>query len=333
MPRAEPSQPDAARRVELRTGTPYANLIAAQGRFAETLGAHWGVRADSVIPTPGATGAIEAVRNHVLRRSPRKRPVVLTVAPGYWRARESFEGIGFEVVSLRTEGDSFAIDEAALAGKAREIGADLVYLSLPNNPTGATFDPRALVAGLAEETGVCLDLTLPSRGLDSRALTGALYRSFEGRDNLFLVGSTSKSHGTAEHRIGWAVCASAKDARDLRAENRSGVSTSAIAEGISRLAEPPSVLENIERSFALLEEGERGGSYALVKPARRVKTSYVLVKWLTPAERAKRVLAAAGIQVMWGSDVGLTDGYVRVETIEHTGVRIFVREINDSPEP
>src|ERR687883_216426 len=95
------------RHVELRTGTPYANLNAAQILFSETLAKHWGIASDSIIPFNGATGAIEAVRNHVLKTSRRKHPTVLTVSPGYWRARESFEGLGFELVSLRTERDGF----------------------------------------------------------------------------------------------------------------------------------------------------------------------------------------------------------------------------------
>src|SRR4051812_24679753 len=109
------------RHVELRMGTPYANLNAAQERFAEALGSHCGIRPESIIPTNGATGAIEAVRNHVLKRSARKHPTVLTVSPGYWRARESFEGLGFEVASHRTERNDFSISEAALVEKAKEI--------------------------------------------------------------------------------------------------------------------------------------------------------------------------------------------------------------------
>jgi aspartate/methionine/tyrosine aminotransferase len=331
MSHTGPNNRTPKRHVELRTGTPYANLNAAQTLFAETLGSRWSLSPESIIPTNGATGAIEAVRNHVLKRSPRKRPTVLTVAPGYWRARESFEGLGFEVISIRTDGDAFSISEAALTDKTKEAGPDLIYLSLPNNPTGAIFDPQAIIRGVAEETTVLLDLTLPSRDLDSGALTRELYESFKGRSNLFLVGSTSKSHGTAEYRIGWAICASQKDAGELRGENRSGISTLAIAEGIKRLGERPTVLENIDRSFSLLEEGTKGGMFELVKPARRVRSSYVLIKLLAPVGDVKRILEDGGIQVMWGSDVGLTDEYIRLETIEHPSVQIFVEELNNTP--
>lgn len=320
------------RHIELRMGTPYANLNAAQERFAEALGSHCAINPKSIIPMNGATGAIEAVRNHVLKRS-QKKPTVLTVSPGYWRARESFEGLGFEVASLRTERNGFSISEAALVEKAKELNPELIYLSLPNNPTGAIFDPHVLVRSLAEETTVLLDMTLPSRDLDFRALTSGLYESFTGRSNLFLVGSTSKSHDTAEYRIGWAICTSLKDAAELRGENRSGISTLAISEGIKRLATAPTVLEKIDRSFSFLEEGEKGGKFAVVKPAQRVKSSYVLIKLLAPVAEVKSALERGGIHVMWGSDVGLTDEHIRLETIEYPSMQIFVEAINSSPTP
>jgi histidinol-phosphate/aromatic aminotransferase/cobyric acid decarboxylase-like protein len=325
MPNTDPHTQTPERHVELRTGTPYANLNAAQELFANTLAARWGLGAACVIPMAGATGAIEAVRNHVLKRSPRKHPTVLTVSPGYWRARESFEGLGFEAFTVRTEGHGFNISEQLLSD-----APDVVYLSLPNNPTGAVFDPHALVRALPEETTVLLDLTLPSRDPDAAELTRGLFESFRGKKNLFLAGSTSKSHGTAEYRIGWVVCASEKEAAELRGENRSGISTLAIAEGVRCLAERPTVLDGIDRSFSLLEAGAKRGRFEVVEPARRVKTGYVLVRLCAPPAAVRKVLEDARIRVMWGSEVGLTDEYIRLETIEHPAVEIFVETLNNS---
>lgn len=323
------STANTKRHVELRTGTPYANLNAAQILFSETLAKHWGIAPDNIIPFNGATGAIEAVRNHVLKASTRKHPTVLTVSPGYWRARESFEGLGFEIINLRTEQNAFSISEQALVERAKETRPDLVYLSLPNNPTGAIFDAQAIISGVAEEMTVMIDLTLPCRDFDAGTLTSALYEGFKQRSNLFLVGSTSKSHETAEYRIGWAVCTSAKDANELRAENRSGISTIAINEGINRIREPSMVLERIDRSFSFLEEGARGGKFQIVKPERRVKSSYVLLELLEPVERVRAILEENGIHVMWGSDFGLTDKHIRLETIEYPNIEIFVEAINN----
>ena len=179
--------------VELRTGTPYANLLTNHRLFAAALGDYLGVCKEDCIPTPGTTGAIEAVRNHVFRTLLKTCPTVLTVCPGYWRARESFEGLGFRVINLHTEPFGFAITEALLVAKAEATKPDLLYLSLPNNPTGAIFDPEVVITGVPEGTAVIIDLTLPCRAMDARVLTHELYRKFRGR-NLFLVGSTSKSN-------------------------------------------------------------------------------------------------------------------------------------------
>jgi aspartate/methionine/tyrosine aminotransferase len=324
------SQPTAKRHVELRTGTPYANLNAAQARFAQTLGDHWNIDPNKIIPTFGATGAIEAVRNHVLKLSAKKRPAVLTVSPGYWRARESFGGLGFELIDIATEANGFSISEEIVIERAGETRADLIYLSLPNNPTGAIFDPRAIIEGVPAETAILFDLTLPCRDLNVGELTREVCESFKERSNLFLAGSTSKSHETAEYRVGWTVCASQRDADQLRGENRSGVSTLAIAEAIRCVVGPPTVLDKIDQSFSLLEKGEAGGNFAIVTPPRRARTTYVLIELLEAPERVRKILDDNGIQVMWGSDFGLTDRHIRLETIEHPNIEIFVAAINNS---
>jgi aspartate/methionine/tyrosine aminotransferase len=329
MSQPEPT-PTAKRHVELRTGTPYANLNAAQLLCSETLGELWRIDPARIIPTFGATGGIEAVRNHILKLSSRKRPMVLTVSPGYWRARESFGGLGFELIDIATAANGFSISEGVVIERAGEIQPDLIYLSLPNNPTGAIFDPVTIINGVSPETAVMFDLTLPCRDLSAGALMREISESFQGRRNLFLAGSTSKSHGTAEYRVGWTVCTSLEDANALRAENRSGISTVAIAEAIKRVIEPPTVLDKIDQSFSLLEKGAAAGRYALVAPKFRTRTTYVLLELLEPPENVKKRLGDNGIDVMWGSEFGLTDRHIRLETIESPNIEIFVEAMNNS---
>jgi aspartate/methionine/tyrosine aminotransferase len=313
--------------VELRTGTPYANLLVNHRLFTASVADYFGVSPDDCIPTPGATGAIEAVRNHVFRTRLAASPTVLTVCPGYWRARESLEGFGFRIINLRTEPFGFAIAEAMLVARAEETKPDLLYLSLPNNPTGAIFNPEAVIAGVPEKTAVILDLTLPSRAINARVLTGELYRKFRGRRNLFLVGSTSKSHGTAEYRIGWAVCANSDDAAHLKTENRNVVASISAMEAIRQLERGSTAIESIENSFALLRSGEKEGWFELVAPERRTETGYVLIRARADVEELRKVLDQRGIRVMWGSEFGLTDQYVRLETLEPGNIKIFVEAV------
>ena len=313
--------------IELRTGTPYANLIASQQLFAAAVSDYFDISRDDCIPTPGATGAIEAVRNHVFRTTLKACPTVLTVCPGYWRARESFEGLGFRVINVHTEPFGFAITEALLVAKAEATKPDLLYLSLPNNPTGAIFDPEVVITGVPEGTAVIIDLTLPCRAFDARVLTHDLYRKFRGR-NLFLIGSTSKSHGTAEFRIGWAVCANSDDAAQLKKENRNAVTSASVKEAMKRLKEGSTVTGLIESSFALLRQGENEGGFELVTPERKTETGYVLIRARTDAKELRSVLDQRGIHVMWGSEFGLSDQYIRLETLEPRNIQIFVETVN-----
>jgi histidinol-phosphate/aromatic aminotransferase/cobyric acid decarboxylase-like protein len=318
----------AVHHVELRTGTPYVNLIYNQQLFSAIVGEHFGVTPSDIIPMAGTMGAIEAVRNHVSRIDQRGRHTVLTVCPGYWRARESFEGFGFEVITIKTESSGFTISEAALVEKAWEDNPSLVYLSLPNNPTGALFDPEIVVAGMPETPAIMLDLTLPSRDMDSRAITARLYDRFRGRQNLFLVGSTSKSHATAEYRVGWAMCASSEDAEQLRRENRNVVASVSIAQAITRLEQAPTVLDSIERSFDLLREGERQKRFRIVTPERMTETGYVLIRSRVYAEELRTTFDKNRMRVMWGSEFGLADQYIRLETSEPANIKVFVDAIN-----
>lgn len=314
--------------VELRTGTPYANLLANHRLFAAAVSDYFGVCEDDCIPTAGATGAIEAVRNHVFRTRLKDHPTVLTVCPDYWRARESFAGFGFSVIDLHTEPFGFAIAESMLVAKVKETKPDIIYLSLPNNPTGAIFDPEVVISGAPEETTVIIDLTLPCRAIDTRVLTRELYQKFRGRRNLFLVGSTSKSHGTAEYRIGWALCAGSDDAVQLKNENRNVVASASAAEATKQLEKGSTVIELIESSFALLRTGEKKGVFELVAPERKVESGYVLIRVRTDAEEFRSVLDQRDIHVMWGSEFGLSDQYVRLETLEPQNIAIFVETVN-----
>jgi|SRR5579859_406171 len=320
-------------KIDLRTGSPYAQLIRSHGEFAALVGKYFNVPPCNVIPSSGATGGIEAVRNHIFRVVPRRSPVLLTVSPGYWRARECFQGFGFELVDLETEAAGFAISEAALIQKAKEIKPDLIYLSLPNNPTGATFDATTILQGIGESVSVLLDLTLPNGKVDARKLTGELYQRFHGRERGFLVGSTSKSHNTAQYRIGWVVCTDSRDAATLKQENRNVVSSVSVEEASGQLKKEPSVHALIEKSFCMLKAAQQEGGFRLIQPPSRVESSYALISFLHDTRTLRESLEQHGICVMWGSEFGLNDNYVRVEMSEPDSLSAFIRILTCSSRP
>lgn len=308
---------------DLRTGSPYASLLNNQRRFAADVGNYFGVSGEDVIPTSGAMGAIEAIRNHIFRLVLEPNPVLLTVSPGYWRARESFHGFGFKIATVETIQNGFDIDEATLIRRASELQPAVVYLSLPNNPTGAIFDAALLVAGIPERTSVILDFTLPGRQLDTRGVVNHLYRQFQGRSKLFFVGSTSKSHNTAEYRIGWAICPNSEDAELLRQENRNVVSSVSVEEAAGRLNQASPVRVKIEKSFCMLRE-RAGAAFQLVEPARRVESSYTLIRFFGDAGILRNALAQHRIAVMWGTEFGLPEDFIRLEVSEPENVQALI---------
>jgi len=175
-----------------------------------------------------------------------------------------------------------------------------------------------------------LDLTLPSRAIDVRALTLDLYQKFRGRRELFLVGSTSKSHGTAEYRIGWVVCANSDDALQLKDENRNAVASVSAAEATKQLKRGSTAIASIESSFDLLRDGEKEGGFELITPGRSAETGYVLIRPRADTEEFRNILERRGISVMWGSEFGVSDRYVRLETLEPRNIHVFVETINDA---
>ena len=220
-------------------------------------------------------------------------------------------------------------DGVRRGGRTGRPGRNL--LESAEHPTGAVFDAEALIGAVPEEVAITLDLTLPE-DLGSGALLSRLYEAFPNRCNLFLLGSTSKSHGTAEHRIGWVVCTSPDDARELRGENRTGISTISIAEGIRHLGRPSPAVDKIDMSFELLAEGARAGLYEIVEPRKGVRERSRFMRILEHDATVRERLDARGIKVMWGSEVGLSDEYIRLEMLEETNVKIFVDSINAAPD-
>lgn len=310
--------------IDLRTGQPYANLIVSQRRFASVIADYLDVDSNHVLPTPGATGAIEAVRNHIFRTALKAHPTVLTVCPGYWRARESFQGFGFTIVEVKTEQDGFAIDEKALVRRAAETQPDIVYLSLPNNPTGAIFDPAAIMNGVPVATAVVFDLTLPSPQLNARELARQLYTNFHNR-KLFIVGSTSKSHNTAEYRIGWAIAGRIEDAGQLNEENRNVVSSIAVEQACRVLEKGSDVAGSIARSLQILKSAASEGILEIIEPSRSVQSSYVLIRSRVGSNILRNALEHLEIAVLWGAEFGLSDDYLRLETSKPEHVEAFTR--------
>jgi hypothetical protein len=124
------------------------------------------------------------------------------------------------------------------------------------------------------------------------------------------------------------VCANSDDAAQLKKENRNVVPSASVKEAMKRLKRGSRVTGLIESSFALLRQGENEGGFELVTPERKTETVYVLIRARMDAAELRSVLDQRGIRVMWGSEFGLSDQYIRLETLEPRNIRVFVETVN-----
>jgi hypothetical protein len=125
------------------------------------------------------------------------------------------------------------------------------------------------------------------------------------------------------------VCAGSNDAIQLKKENRNVLASASVRDAIKRLESCSTAIGAIESSFALLRNAEKQGAFELVTPERNTETGYVLIRARANAENLRSVLDRCGIRVMWGSEFGLSDQYIRLETLEPRNVEIFVKTVND----
>jgi hypothetical protein len=117
----------------------------------------------------------------------------------------------------------------------------------------------------------------------------------------------------------------------LKKENRNVVPSASVKEAMKRLERGSTVIELIESSFAFLRDGQTSGAFELVTPERKTETGYVLIRVRTGVEELRNVLDQRSIRVMWGSEFGLSDEYIRLETLEPRNISIFVEAVNGLP--
>src|SRR6185503_11315519 len=105
--------------------------------------------------------------------------------------------------------------------------------------------------------------------------------------------------------------------------------SASVKEATKRLKEGSTVIGLIESSFALLCDGERERLFELIKPAKRAETGYVLIRARVDVEELRSILDQRDISVMWGSEFGLTDEYIRLETLEPRNIHVFVETLRE----
>ncbi len=129
-----------------------------------------------------------------------------------------------------------AEDLEALAARARDTGAKLLYVSNPDNPMGSWHSHAAIATLIDAVPGDCTVLLDEAYGefhTDPAAITP---RDFT-RPNLIRLGTFSKAYGLAGLRVGYALAEAPLAAGFHRIRNHFGVNRMAQAAAIAALGD------------------------------------------------------------------------------------------------
>ena len=282
--------------------------------LTEALAEYHGQRVDTILCGEGIDGLLGlCVR---LFMAPDERAV--TSAGAYPTFNYHVAGFGglVETVPYRNDRE----DPEALAERARETNARLVYLSNPDNPMGSWVshaEVEALVDALPENCILLLDEAYAEFHIDPAARTPMDFQ----RPNLIRLRTFSKAYGMAGMRLGYAMAAPEIIAGFDRIRNHFGINRPAQAAGIAALSDSAhldATLNNIaagrERlasiatangltplpsatNFVTMDCGRSGDHARRVLAAILARDVFVRMPGIAPLDRCIRVSVGTGAEI------------------------------------
>jgi histidinol-phosphate aminotransferase len=257
----------------------YRRLIATAARV-------YGVRPEEILVGAGADEILDLCGKAFL--PPRGRAVIPSPSYAMYRVVTEQRGATATLVPRQDAAHGFAIDPEPT--RTASIGADVVWLCSPNNPTG-----------LAEPNGVIEEL-LAGIGADAAASGGQVptvvldeaYSEFVGRsllqlrdrfENLVVVRTASKAYGLAGLRVGFAIARPETIARIAPYRPPGSISTVSVTVVTEALADPSGMHLNLARV-----EAERERLMTALRDAGwsvgPTVTNFVLVEFGSPEHAA-----------------------------------------------
>ncbi len=274
--------------------------------FREAVAAWIGTTPDRIVPAHGTQALIGTLAALLLDPG----DAVVVPRPTYGLYAQVCTGRGAVVhrVPLR----DLRVDLDALAAAARDVGARLVWICDPNNPTGSLARPdewRAFLDALPDGCVVVVDEAYGDYvELESRL---GRERDVEAGRPLVVLRTLSKLFGLAGLRLGYAVV-DPELARYLNVvQEPFNVNRAALAAGLACLSRPE-VIDERRRAVAaarelLCERLAEAGAEPMPS-----QTNFVLVRvGVDDAALARELAEEEGLLVRTGSEYGL-DGYVRI---------------------
>jgi len=235
----------------------------------QALSAHHGIDLDAFVIGEGIDGLL----GYLVRIYVGSGDAVVTSDGAY--PTFNYHVIGFGGVLHKTPYKDDHEDLDALAAKAHETSAKLVYLSNPDNPMGTWHSARNVLDFAAKLPESCL-LVLDEAYIDT-APQDAIPAIGTTPPNVIRMRTFSKAHGLAGARVGYAIGAPAVIGEFAKIKNHFGMSRISLAGALAALQDQAylkQTLVNIEESRAEITRIATGNGLAALPSATNFVTIY-----------------------------------------------------------
>ncbi|MCC6006688.1 MAG: pyridoxal phosphate-dependent aminotransferase [Rhodobacteraceae bacterium] len=249
------------------------------------LAAHHATTPDHVIVGEGIDGLL----CYLVRMMVAPGDAVVTSAGAYPTFNYHVNGYGGQLHFVPYRDD--AEDPEALAARAAEVGARLVYLANPDNPMGSQVPAariEAMIAALPDDTLLVLD-----EAYADFAAPGSLPRVKMDDPRVIRMRTFSKAYGMAGARVGYALGAPDLIAAFDRIRNHFGMCRMSQAGALAALADQDHlarVVRQVAQARARIAAiGAASGLEALVS-----STNFVALDCGGDGSRARRLVSELG---------------------------------------
>jgi histidinol-phosphate aminotransferase len=272
--------------------------------FRESIAAVLGTRPELIVPGHGIQALIGTVAHAFL--DPGDAVVVPSPTYGLYAQVSAAAGAKVEVVP----GRDHRHDLRALAEAASSVGARLVWLCDPNNPTGSLVTPdewEALLAALPERCAVIVDEAYADYARPDLRLRRE--DDVEGGRPVVVLRTFSKIYGLAGLRLGYAVAHESLAPFLDVVQEPFNVNRAALAAGCASLRQPD-VLEERRRENELARELLASRLREQGLEVASSEANFLLVRVPVDDVALAEALLTRGLLIRPGRDFGMP-GYIR----------------------
>lgn len=253
----------------------------------EALAAYHGVAMENIVVGAGIDGLLGSLA----RLFTEAGVPVVTSAGAYPTFNYHVVGYGGVIHQVPYRDD--AEDPDALIGRAREVGARLIYIANPDNPMGSWHDAarmQAMIDAVPEGAVLCLD-----EAYSEFAPDGTVPPLDMSNPRVIRMRTFSKAHGMAGARIGYALGNAELIGGFAKVRNHFGVNRIAQAGALAALGAQDWL---VQVRAQVVQARDRIGRIAAAQGLRPLPsaTNFVTIDCGRDGSYAKAVLAGLGAE-------------------------------------